>query len=54
MEANPSKFQFMLMKSFTSKELFILLHTVGYLGIDVSPTPLPQWFTLIFLLYLYA
>ncbi len=30
--------------------LFILLIQVGHLGIDVSPTSLPQWSTLLFLL----
>ncbi len=30
--------------------LFIVLIQVGYLGIDVSPTSLPQWSTLRFLL----
>ncbi len=30
--------------------LFILLIQVGYLGNDVSPTSLPQWSTLLFLL----
>ncbi len=30
--------------------LFILLIQEGYLGIEVSPTSLPQWFTLLFLL----
>ncbi len=30
--------------------LFILLIQVGYLGIDISPTSLPQWSTLLFLL----
>ncbi len=30
--------------------LFILLIQVGYLGIDIIPTSLPQWSTLLFLL----
>ncbi len=30
--------------------LVILLIQVGYFGIDVSPTSLPQWSTLLFLL----
>ncbi len=42
-----------LMRAYASSlynTLFILLIRVGYLGIDISPTSLPQWSTLLSLL----